>query len=311
MQPYIAVTPVEESRTEEQSSAQPAIITAQLSSPADPNPQATNTQANENAKRSRSRASLSSKEIKELFRGDDVPQASTPDCTVRLPIQLHYYTSEPSEGATAPAAEHLQAGNDTIRPASAPASAVSSEPPSAVKYKFGAMSVDGDALSELDETSPEDASRQHGGQPTSTSEASLTQGSPSPTRAEAVHTMLSALSARTPPSETSALPPPSTQPKANPGARSGAVSALSWLPPHFVNLVRAMQELHAKSPTPELLRSTVAVLLSQRHNGEYKQAGYADFKAFSTAAERRGLITMGGSQGSAWMKLRPEWLGLS
>ena len=119
--------------------------------------------------------------------------------------------------------------------------------------------------------------------------------------------MPTTLGARPPPAETSLSPSTSTEPKACRNPNPEAVSALSWLPPHFANLVLAMRELHAKSPEPELLRSAVAVLLSQRHKGEYKQAGYADFKAFSTAAEQQGLVTMGGSQGGAWMKLSPGW----
>ena len=297
---------MEENKIEEQLSVQTAIATAQLDSRVGPTPQATNVQADDTAERSRSRASLSPKEVKEFFRGNDAPlQAPTPDCA---PIQPNTRTSEPSKGATAPAAEHLQAGNDVLRPASAPASVVSSEPPSAAKYNFGSMPIDGNAQSDHDGTFPADASGQRVGQPRL--DVILAQGSPSPMRAEIAHTMLTPLSARTPPSSTSSLPHPSSiGPNADPAPGSESVSALSWLPPHFANLVLAMQELHAKSPQPNLLRSTVAVLLSQRHKGEYKQAGFADFKAFSTAAEQGGLIVMGGSQGAAWMKLQPEWLG--
>lgn len=307
-QPYIAVTPVEENKTEEQSSGQPADITTQSSTPVDPT-SGTDAQVNEPSERSQRHASLSLPEVKEFVRGNDVPSHSAA-YKIRIPVQRNPSTPEPSEGATAPAAEQQQAGNDLLRPASAPASVVSSasELSSAVEYT---SSVDYDSVSGLDGTSPADASVQREGQPAFAPEASLAEGPrpSSPTRADAVHSMLTALSTRTPPPETSSLPLP--PPDASHKPDCDVALAFSWLDPHFANLVRVMQELHAKSPKPELLRSTVAILLSQRHKGEYKQAGYADFKAFSTSAEQRGLVTMGGSQGYAWMKLEPEWFGCS
>lgn len=257
---------------------------------------ATDAQAHfEPSERTHHQASLSPEDVKQFFRGNDVqPQASA--YNVRIPVKPSPSTP-PGEGVTAPALEHLQAGNDLLRPVSASVSVASTWESSDVEYR---SSVDGDAVAGLDITLPADTSVQSGGQPVSASEATLTQGPPIPTPADEVHTMLTALS--TPPGASS-LPLPGDSYKPD----SEIALAFSWLPSHFANLVRVMQELHANSPKPELLRSSVAVSLSQRHKGEYKQAGYTDFKAFSTAAEQRGLVVLGGSQGTAWMKLDPVW----
>ncbi|KZT65470.1 DUF537-domain-containing protein [Daedalea quercina L-15889] len=272
--PYISVTPVEDNNMSEREQAQQTTTGVQSNSPT--TSEVANTCSSQVAGIAQRRTSLSPVEVKDLFRGGSVVSpAARIDTMQPLDASMPFTTAAVLEAAQA----------DALRPASAPASV---DPASCVDVEDGPSK---------DNSSCDDATHASGSA-TAQRERQATDDTisvpvvvwPSPT-----------LSSRT----------PSTSHSSGSSLDADIAIAFSWLPPHFANLVRVMQELHAKSPKPELLRSAVAVLLSQRHRGQYNQAGFADFKAFSTAAEQRGLITMGGSQGGAWMKLEPEWFGCS
>ncbi|OJT14140.1 hypothetical protein TRAPUB_9251 [Trametes pubescens] len=74
----------------------------------------------------------------------------------------------------------------------------------------------------------------------------------------------------------------------------------------FGHLVVVMEDLR-KEGSASPLRSTVALRLLQVSRAIYAQAGTATFKDYSVAAERAGIVTMGGTGGHAWISLNAEF----
>ena len=76
--------------------------------------------------------------------------------------------------------------------------------------------------------------------------------------------------------------------------------------PHFFHpLVQALEESRM-SGTSQPLRSWVGLRIPR---GTYAQANVATFKQYTAAAEKAGLVELGGLQAKAWISLRPEWHG--
>ncbi|KAI0781185.1 NYN domain-containing protein [Trametes elegans] len=82
--------------------------------------------------------------------------------------------------------------------------------------------------------------------------------------------------------------------------------AAPTVPDKFQPLVEVLQHLE-QCGNMEPLRTTVALRLLQVSRQIYAQAGTASFKDYSTAAERAGVVTLGGFQGYAWISLKPEF----
>ncbi|EIW60610.1 DUF537-domain-containing protein [Trametes versicolor FP-101664 SS1] len=78
----------------------------------------------------------------------------------------------------------------------------------------------------------------------------------------------------------------------------------------FGHLVVVMEDLR-KEGSASPLRSTVALRLLQVSRAIYAQAGTASFKDYSAAAERAGVVTMGGTGGHAWISLNAEFRNLA
>ncbi|KAI0362708.1 DUF537-domain-containing protein [Trametes cingulata] len=80
------------------------------------------------------------------------------------------------------------------------------------------------------------------------------------------------------------------------------------IPEQFRLLVDIMKDLK-KHGMGSPHRSVVANRLMEVSRKTYTQAGMSSFKAYSVAAERAGIVTLGGLQGNAWISLRPEFCG--
>lgn len=78
----------------------------------------------------------------------------------------------------------------------------------------------------------------------------------------------------------------------------------------FGHLVVVMEDLR-KEGSASPLRSTVALRLLQVSRAIYVQAGTGSFKDYSAAAERAGVVTMGGTGGHAWISLNAEFRNLA
>ncbi|KAI0646821.1 NYN domain-containing protein [Trametes meyenii] len=72
---------------------------------------------------------------------------------------------------------------------------------------------------------------------------------------------------------------------------------------HLVAVLQALEEEGTYIP----LRTTVAVRLLQVSKKIYEQAGTASFKEYSSAAEKAGVVILGGSLGHTWIQLSPEY----
>ncbi|KAI0637225.1 NYN domain-containing protein [Trametes polyzona] len=78
------------------------------------------------------------------------------------------------------------------------------------------------------------------------------------------------------------------------------------VPEQFRHLVDILEELR-RSGADAPLRTTVAVRLLQASREIYAQAGTASFKEYSLAAERAGIVTLGGYLGTACISLKPQY----
>ncbi|KAI0670622.1 NYN domain-containing protein [Trametes maxima] len=78
------------------------------------------------------------------------------------------------------------------------------------------------------------------------------------------------------------------------------------IPEKFKHLVAVMLALEEEG-TYIPLRTTVAVRLLQLSKKIYEQAGTASFKEYSSAAEKAGVVILGGSLGHTWIQLSPEY----
>lgn len=58
---------------------------------------------------------------------------------------------------------------------------------------------------------------------------------------------------------------------------------------------------------PQMLRSQLSVQLKQHNPDVFVTAGVFKFKDYAALAEQHGVVELGGSEGSAWIALRPEW----
>ncbi|KAI0747883.1 NYN domain-containing protein [Daedaleopsis nitida] len=77
------------------------------------------------------------------------------------------------------------------------------------------------------------------------------------------------------------------------------------VPTHFHHLMRVLEQSRLRG-LEQPLRSWVGLQLP---NGTYSQAKVTTFKAYAAAAEKAGLIVLGGAQAKAWVALSPDWHG--
>ena len=77
------------------------------------------------------------------------------------------------------------------------------------------------------------------------------------------------------------------------------------IPRFFHPLVKALEESRLRGLLKPL-RSWVGLRIP---TGTYAEAKVSSFKQYTTAAEKAGLVELGGQQAKAWIALRPEWHG--
>lgn len=110
-----------------------------------------------------------------------------------------------------------------------------------------------------------------------------------------------------PPSPTG-IPPGSgpgvAPPVVDPAALQLAEESMS-IPRFFHPLVKALEESRLRGLLKPL-RSWVGLRIP---SGTYAEAKVSSFKQYTTAAEKAGLVELGGQQAKAWIALRPEWHG--
>lgn len=76
----------------------------------------------------------------------------------------------------------------------------------------------------------------------------------------------------------------------------------------FQSLIDILDEArHAGQSS--MLRSNVALRLTQRNINVYQELGVTRFKEYAALAQERGFVELGGSGGHAWMSLLPAWHG--
>ncbi|KAJ3514596.1 hypothetical protein NLJ89_g2296 [Agrocybe chaxingu] len=75
--------------------------------------------------------------------------------------------------------------------------------------------------------------------------------------------------------------------------------------PIFAVLVDALQN-HRLKGTLRPLRSTIAIQIA-KDGVTYRNAGVDRFSQYAALALKRGIIELGGSEGTAWISLRPGW----
>lgn len=80
---------------------------------------------------------------------------------------------------------------------------------------------------------------------------------------------------------------------------------LASVPPHFHCLMQVL-ELSRLRGLEKPLRSWVGLRLPK---GTYGLAKTTSFKQFSVAAEKAGVVVLGGNQAGAWIALSPSWHG--
>jgi len=81
------------------------------------------------------------------------------------------------------------------------------------------------------------------------------------------------------------------------------------VPPIFRILVESLQSNKSKGLFRPL-RSNISVQIAK--NGlTYKAAGVAKFSQYVALAEKRGIVEIGGSEGNAWIALKPDWYNAS
>ncbi|CAA7262481.1 unnamed protein product [Cyclocybe aegerita] len=91
----------------------------------------------------------------------------------------------------------------------------------------------------------------------------------------------------------------------NPTAVASAVEDSGSFPPIFAVLVETLQN-HRLKGTLRPLRSTIAVQIA-KDGVTYRNAGVDRFSQYAALAQKHGLIELGGSEGTAWISLRPGW----
>ena len=77
------------------------------------------------------------------------------------------------------------------------------------------------------------------------------------------------------------------------------------VPTYFYPLMQALEESRLRG-TERPLRSWVGLRIPR---DTYPQAGVSSFKQYTLAAERAGIVILGGLQAKAWIALSPEWHG--
>ena len=133
-------------------------------------------------------------------------------------------------------------------------------------------------------------------------------GNPLPPLSE--HEFASCLRPPSPPSPPS---PAGIPPESGPGAVPPAVDPAALqlvekstpIPRFFHPLVKALEESRLRGLLKPL-RSWVGLRIP---TGTYAEAKVSSFKQYTTAAEKAGLVELGGQQAKAWIALRPEWHG--
>lgn len=78
---------------------------------------------------------------------------------------------------------------------------------------------------------------------------------------------------------------------------------MSNVPERFKILVKQLQKLRLKG-VERPLRSTVGSALLEQSQSLYQNAGFNTFKEYAAAAEKAGIVQLGGSDGQAWISLR-------
>jgi len=88
------------------------------------------------------------------------------------------------------------------------------------------------------------------------------------------------------------------------GTGSSMVGQL--VPPLFVPLVERLEH-HRLKGFLRPLRSSVGFELATQYQNVYRRAGVERFGAYVALAEKAGIVELGGTDGGAWIGLRPEW----
>ncbi|KAF8061498.1 NYN domain-containing protein [Lyophyllum atratum] len=78
------------------------------------------------------------------------------------------------------------------------------------------------------------------------------------------------------------------------------------VPPIFKLLVQRL-EFHLSKGFARPFRSGIALELVTQDNTLYRRAGAERFGQYVAIAEKLGIIELGGKEGGAWIRLRPEW----
>lgn len=89
-----------------------------------------------------------------------------------------------------------------------------------------------------------------------------------------------------------------------------AMSVQRDVPTIFIPLVQAINSLCVEKQTDQPLRSNVAIKVSRLHPSVYRDAGVDKFKQYTDLAVRANIVRLGGTEGSAWIQLLPDWQGL-
>lgn len=105
---------------------------------------------------------------------------------------------------------------------------------------------------------------------------------------------------------------PEPMPRASPqsSASSSIQSPRTSVPHQFFPLVKAIELLCAEKRTERPLRSNVALKILEVDKRVYNLAGVPKFKQYAELAKQQAIVELGGSEGEAWISLRPEWRGL-
>jgi hypothetical protein len=78
------------------------------------------------------------------------------------------------------------------------------------------------------------------------------------------------------------------------------------VPSLFTTLVESLQKQRDKG-IPRPLRSVISIDIIAKDKKLYERAGVQKFSQYSALAEKAKIITLGGTQATAWISLHPDW----
>ncbi|KAJ6455792.1 NYN domain-containing protein [Mycena sanguinolenta] len=82
--------------------------------------------------------------------------------------------------------------------------------------------------------------------------------------------------------------------------------SLELVPPIYQTLVDALRQCRTKG-IDRPSRSVIAVDIVAKDKKVFERAGVKKFREFTALAEKDKIITLGGTQASAWISLHPDW----